>query len=288
MSTENRKSFPCFDKRTSSCGVYCNHAVLQEVFFSFVYFEIYIDQFFAEQFLCGHLLLCLTMRVLGERKKAGRILAGDVIFAAGQCAYLLLGNRWISAAGAVFSAAAAFERGRRLRGIFFLLFITFCFGGTLQAVLALFSVPVCAGALAAFFLLSFSWRRYERCRRQKEQEADVSLFWKGRNIALRALVDTGNRLREPITQKPVSILDAESARKFLGDGWERENGFFLVPYHSIGREHGWMRAVILDKMQISTPSGKSEIEKPLLAVSNERVSLKDTYQVILNPEHIKI
>ncbi len=260
----------------------------QEVFFSFVYFEVYIDQFFAEQLLYGFLLLYLTARALGEKRPAPGILAAGAIFAACQCAYLLTGRRGLSAAGMFLGAAAAFGRGKRIRGAFLLFLITFCFGGTLQAVLALFSVPVCAGALAAFFLLSFSWRRYERCRRQKEQEADVSLFWKGRNIALRALVDTGNRLREPITQKPVSILDAESARKFLGDGWERENGFFLVPYHSIGREHGWMRAVILDKMQISTPSGKSEIEKPLLAVSNERVSLKDTYQVILNPEHIKI
>ena len=253
-----------------------------------MYFEVYIDQFFAEQLFFGYLLLYLTMLALGEKRTVRKILTADFLFAIFQCGYLFTENRWLPAAGLLLSAAAAFERGRRIRGIFFLFFITLCFGGTAQAVLSLLPVPAAAGGLAAFFLLRFLWKRIKICRQLKDQEVSVSLFWENKSMTFRALVDTGNRLREPLTRQPVSILDAESARKFLGDDWDRKKGFFLIPYHSIGREHGWMRAVILDKMCIRTSSGKSEIERPLFAVSNERISLKDSYQVILNPEHIKI
>ena len=260
----------------------------QEVFFSFVYFEVYIDQFFAEQLLFGYLLLNLTMLVLGEKNTVWKILTADFIFAVFQCGYLFTENGWLSAAGLFLSAAAAFERGRRIHGIFFLFFIMFCFGGAIQAVLSLFPVPAAAGGLAAFFLLRFLWKKIKICRQIKEQEVSVSLFWENKSMTFRALVDTGNRLREPLTRQPVSILDAKSAQEFLGDGWDQKKGFFLIPYHSSGREHGWMRAVLLDKMYVSTSSGKSEIERPLFAVSNERISLRDAYQVILNPEHIKI
>ncbi len=260
----------------------------QEVFFSFVYFEVYIDQFFAEQFLYGYLLLYLTMRILGEKRPAPKIGLAGILFAVLQCAYLFTGSRWLSAAGLFLGAAAAFSRGRRLRGIFFLFFVTLCFGGTLQALLSLFPVSAEAAGLAAFFLLSFLWKKLDACHRLQKQEVRVSLFWEDKSLALRALVDTGNRLREPLTRRPVSILDAQSAADLLGDGWEQKKGFFLIPYHSIGKSRGWMRAVTLDKICIDTSDGKSEIRKPLFAISNERISRSDDYQVILNPEHIKI
>ena len=256
--------------------------------FYFVYYEIYIDQFFVEQLLYGSILFYLALFAGKQKIRIVKILMADIIYAAAQCIYVLTGIPWLAVMGMILGVVAAFEPGRRFRGLFFLFLISLGFGGTLEAILAVFPLGIQAGSLAAIFVLAGLWKKSRRYHTAGECEAEVFLFWGETSMMFRGLVDTGNHLREPLTGRPVSILDVKCAEKLLGEGWEQQKGFFLIPYHSIGREHGWMQGITIDKMYVSTGSGQWEIRKPLFAISNERVSLRDSYQVILNPEHIKI
>ena len=282
------KAFPILTKRTPPVGVYCNHVAARgRCSFSFVYIEIYIDQFFAEQFLAGWILLYLAAFAGKLRRKKGRLPFAAAVGAAAQCLYVVTGWKWISAAGYLVIAALAFMPGERIKGILFLMISTVCFGGVMESVFTILSVNTVAGCMISGMILLTVWKWCRRNRRKTEEEITLLLEWAGRQIKVRALVDTGNHLKEPATGRPVSILDRESAAKLLEDGWEARKGCFLIPYHSIGKELGWMQGVSLDRMIIPSEEGEREIRNPVFAISSGRVNLKDKYQVILNPEHIR-
>lgn len=251
-----------------------------------MYVEIYIDQFFAEQLLTGWILLYLAAFAGKLRTGAARFLASGLFGAVMQCLYVIWGRRWLSAAGYAGMAFLAFGSGERAKGLLFLAVSSVCFGGILEAVMALIPVNAAAGVIVSCLILQKFCKWYRKNRRKAEEEVDLLLIWDETELSVRALVDTGNRLTEPVTGRPVSILDCEAAVRLLGSGWEERKGFLLVPYHSIGREQGWMRAVAIDRMIIETSEGRLTFERPLLAISNEKINLRNQYQVILNPEHL--
>ncbi len=66
---------------------------------------------------------------------------------------------------------------------------------------------------------------------------------KGRHAVVRALVDTGNRLREPVSGLPVMIVEQAKLRDFLPDDFDatREKGsvpegFRAVAYGAVARK----------------------------------------------------
>ena len=101
------------------------------------------------------------------------------------------------------------------------------------------------------------------------------------------MIDTGNRLQEPLTGRAVSIVEAAAARRLLGETWEQRRGFYLIPYHSIGTSQGWLRGVTIDSMAVKLPGGTAVIKRPVMAIYEGQVSTREQFQMILHPLHTR-
>lgn len=94
----------------------------------------------------------------------------------------------------------------------------------------------------------------------------------------------GNSLIEPISGKPVSVIEHSLVTKL----WEEEPRIFrAIPYHSIGKRHGILKGYLLPELRIER-NGVTKIcrdvyiavcEEYLMSEENEDVSVK----MILNP-----
>ncbi len=62
---------------------------------------------------------------------------------------------------------------------------------------------------------------------------EVVVFFGERNCRLRALIDTGNTLKDTVSKDPVSVMDQASVKR-LTEGKQPER-FRYIPYHSIGK-----------------------------------------------------
>ena len=60
------------------------------------------------------------------------------------------------------------------------------------------------------------------------------------------MADSGNRLVEPVTGKPVSIIAAADAKEFLGE----KAGVLMIPYRAVGTENGMLPGVLFDRMEV--------------------------------------
>lgn len=100
-------------------------------------------------------------------------------------------------------------------------------------------------------------------------------------ITLEALIDSGNSLYDPISQRPVCVVEkAVLEGKIPLDIPEK---FRLIPYHSLGKKHGIMQAVEIEKLKVKKEGQELVIEKALLGLYENKVTQSGAYQMILHP-----
>lgn len=93
------------------------------------------------------------------------------------------------------------------------------------------------------------------------------------------MADSGNRLVEPVTGKPVSIIAVADAKEFLGE----KVGVLMIPYRAVGTKNGMLPGVIFDRMEImSGESGSIRIERPIVAISKEPLFFRKDFTMILS------
>ena len=145
----------------------------------------------------------------------------------------------------------------------------------------------------------------------------VELNYKGNRYTATGLYDTGNCLHDPIYQKPVIVIEeslleqllpVEELREFreiLADMKKTEKeaaaglskqdlqSYFsydiirrlsFIPFRSIGSEGDIMPGIMLDGIIVNMGDELINCTKIVAAVSGQKLSSKEEYQVILNKE----
>lgn len=180
---------------------------------------------------------------------------------------------------------------QRIRKFILMLFVfyvsTFLFSGGLQFLQTQLQtgISLCWLLFFAILLLGgcsacFSWLK--RVRREKEESVYVELLFHGKTVQGTGFLDTGNCLHDPISGEPVVIANKE----FLEPVWcGSEEPVRMIPYHSIGKNRGIIKAFRCDCLRWTTKSGEL-VSFPQLwvAISEENVSKKNGYDLILHSE----
>ncbi len=116
----------------------------------------------------------------------------------------------------------------------------------------------------------------------------VILYCDKEEYPMKALMDTGNGLIEPISKKPVCLV----GKDYFERQWEKEGKrkefqpvrFRAIPYHAVGTPNGILRGYEMDRLIIFTDERKVEISKPMIGISEHAVGNRGTYQMILQPQ----
>lgn len=163
-------------------------------------------------------------------------------------------------------------------GMLLLLRILGWLGISSDGVLALMG----AGGVLFLFLRHFSLGHGQEnclCR--------ATLVCGGSSLTVNALIDSGNSLTEPVSGKPVSVVEEEVFRSLWRDG---PPGFRAIPYHSIGRRHGILQGYLLPELQLEIDGMVRGFYGVYVAVSEEQISEDagaDSVKMIINPLLLK-
>lgn len=159
---------------------------------------------------------------------------------------------------------------------------SFLLGGVMQALQQyvregslLFAI-----AIGGYHIVSKLWDFIASVSRINQYHCKVDLYLGENQCQVTGIIDTGNGLRDPISNQPVSILDKTVARQFLGS--VKMSQVRYIPYHSIGKKEGVLLALKIDQMCIYREEAYW-IKEPLIGISEEMISAKGEYQMILNP-----
>ena len=183
-----------------------------------MYYELYIDVLFLENFMMDSLLILAVNRILKCGRAYGRIFLGGALGSALTCLVIAIPfpaavkliffhfviNSAMLAAGLKISSIVQFAKA------FILLYLSaFVLGGILQIFrpyiryVSLFY----AAAAVCFFIFSGIWSAAASLFRSGREILEVTVFADGAGYTLKALWDTGNVLTDPCTGEAVIILD---------------------------------------------------------------------------------
>ncbi len=250
---------------------------------------VYLDRVVLLNLAVDYLLLLATARLAGLPLRRGRLGLAAALGALYAAAVFLPGCRMLAhpacrlAAGvAVCVWLAAGTPSWRLTALFFLLSgalagLLLAMGlaaGSPEALLsrvyhADVSWPVLLGSAIGFGLLLHLVFR-QGARHEGGELMDVTVSLQGRRQRLRALHDTGNTLRDPVSGQPVLVLEQDALRELWPPEAARIVEMRLPPEEKMARLHrldGTCRWSLLPFCAVGTEAGL------LLAVRSDYVKV---------------
>lgn len=250
---------------------------------------VYVKAVMVLNFLVDLFLLMGTNRLCGYpsclRRSAAAAGVGS-IYAYGCCLPELrfLGGWWWRVASLVLLGwiAFGFTKSAVRRTIVFVL-LSMALGGIALGVGngGFWSLVTASAALFALCVLGF------RDKLGSVTYIPVELRYGEKHLHLMALRDTGNTLCDPVTGRPVLLVDADTA--FCLTGLSRQQlekpvealsqcalqGLRLIPYHAVGQSAGLLLALRIPEVRIGEWRGSS-----LVAFSPNGLSREGAYQAL--------
>lgn len=241
------------------------------------------------------LLLMAVKKVLRCSVRNWRVFLGGALGAVLTCILVVLPLQavvkiplyYAGINGAMLRVGLKIQRGRDFLKAFAILYTAaFLMGGMLQILrpwLRTGSLFFTA-AVPIYYLLCIIWQYMSRLRSQNRQICEVILHMGAEQYRVYALVDTGNRLTDPVSGEPVSVIDPACAQQ-MPEKNEEDRGIRYIPYRTVGGD-GVMQVFRAEQMKIVLRGERREytIRHPIIGICERRISGKEDYQMILNPD----
>ena len=139
---------------------------------------------------------------------------------------------------------------------------------------------ILAIGLGAYYIVLGIWKFISYVQRWNQYRCNVELYLGNQMYEIKGIIDTGNSLRDPVSDRPVSVLDKKTARRIWGI--ETMEQVHYIPYRSVGKEAGVLPVLEVERMCIRGEKNYS-VERPLIGISEEEISAGGDYEMILNP-----
>lgn len=264
-----------------------------------MYYEVYIDILFLNNACLNYIVLAAVKKLGKSAVRHRRLMAFGLLGSLVSClSFLLLPIPYIVRLIVVYGVvntgmlAAAFRAKGREIWRYLWMFYTFSFlvGGFVEWISdAPFfmgrGVPSTTGLLVLCVFcgvfLQLAARLYGAWQDRAACMLPVEIEMGEASVSVVGLLDTGNSLTEPISGRPVSILEKEAAGELLGAVSAKDVRY--IPYHSLGQAHGRLWGVQAEKITVMRGNDRVVIEQPMIGIYEGKISGKGGYQMILHP-----
>lgn len=251
---------------------------------------VYLDLVIGLNFLVDLLLLMGANRLAGFAPGFLRAVPGAVIGGVYAALCLTPGLRFLGNLfwrlvflGLMAAAAYGLHRSSLRRGGLFVL-LSMALGGIVELLGKVSFGALSAAALGVCMLCLLGFQDKTLGRTIEQVELAIG----ERRVAVNALRDTGNTLRDPVTGQSVLVAGADAARILLGLSAEEladpvrtvasgcVSGARLVPYRTVGNGGGMLLAVHCPSVKIGGKQGSG-----LVAFTSEGLDRECEYQALL-------
>lgn len=168
---------------------------------------------------------------------------------------------------------------------------------------------VILGAIVAFVIIITAFKIIKNKISKKDLICEITVEIEGKKIITKALIDTGNMLKEPITNTPVVVIERtllydvipkeilNHLEEIIGGDFkeipeEIKNKYVsklkLIPYSSLGKQNGMLLGIKAKKLIIVKGEEKEKIEKEniILGIYDKSLTKKGEYRAIIGMEFV--
>lgn len=159
------------------------------------------------------------------------------------------------------------------------------------------------GALLGFILTYLAFKIIKGRITKKSVFYKITIFFKEKTVEVTAMLDTGNLLKDPISQMPVILIQKnklsqiipknilDNLENVLGGGYSlnisetERNEYFskfkIIPFNSIGKQNGMLIGFKADKIQIDINDNVEEVKNVIIGIYNGKFSKSEKYSALI-------
>ena len=162
------------------------------------------------------------------------------------------------------------------------------------------------GGIVGFVITYIAFKIIKNKATKEERIYKLKIKINDKTVEVNALLDTGNKLKDPITLVPVIVIEKQKLYNFLpeeilenidkiigGDSNKliEENikymsKFRVIPYNSIGKQNGLMLGFKADEVKIIIDEEERTIKNTIIGIFNQSFN-SQTYSALISLEIIE-
>lgn len=256
-------------------------------------YTIYIDVLFLVNFFMDFWILWLMRLLLKYSATYLKLMLSAAVGAAWVCflavtSFLPAGLKMIISYAGISSLMIFLAFGKKkpkelLTGVIYLYVFAFSLGGILNFLY--FHTKI--GSLPRLFLMAaigvgYTCLLFFEVLRKKKRACDlydVDLIYRERKTTVKGLLDSGNGLFDPVSKKPVNVVEY-GACKDLIISVEKVR---YIPFQSVGKTDGLLVGIEIDECMIHMGDKIVTIQKPMIGICKHSLCADHRYQMLLHP-----
>ena len=164
---------------------------------------------------------------------------------------------------------------------------------------------VILAAVVAFIILITAFTIVKSKISKKDMFCEIEVELNNKIIETKAMIDTGNLLKEPITNTPVIILEhtllydcmpkeiLNNLENILGGDFEQipekikqeyVSKLKLIPFSSLGKQNGMLVGIKASKVKIVQEEQENEYENIIIGIYNKSLTKRGEYRALIGLE----
>ena len=161
---------------------------------------------------------------------------------------------------------------------------------------------ILAGVIIAFFVLIFAFKFVKAKFSKSDLFCNIVIKINQKEIKTTAMLDTGNLLKEPITNIPVVVVEhkllyqtipdeiLDNIEQILGGDLDKipediKNEYIsklkVIPFSSLGKQNGMLLGLKADGLEIEEQNCVKNVDRVIIGMYNKKLSKKDEYSALL-------
>lgn len=164
---------------------------------------------------------------------------------------------------------------------------------------------VTLGAIVAFIIILASFKIVKNKISKKDMFCDIEIKINNKEIKTKTMIDTGNMLKEPITNTPVIVVEhtllyecmpkeiLNNLENIIGGDFEKVpdkikekyiSKLKLIPFSSLGKQNGILIGIKPDYIKIITEEKEEIKENVIIGIYNKSLTKRGEYRALMGIE----
>ena len=291
---------------------------------------IYLDVIFLENAIINYIILYVTGIISKSRIKQSRLILGSIIGAIYSIIYYIFRLKMYSSfiIKIVLSIVIIYKSfnsknfKQLLKQIVLFYLVSFVFGGAAIAIIYMANShditiqngvlvgnytlkTVLIGIVIAYFTILLAFKIIKTKISKKDLICDIQIELNNKIIQTKAMLDTGNMLREPITNIPVIVMEhtlfydiipkqiLDNLENILGGDLseisedlqsEYISKLKVIPFSSLGKQNGMLVGIKGENLKINYDEEIKEIDKVIIGIYNKSLTKRGEYRSLFGME----
>ena len=288
---------------------------------------VYLDIIFLENFILNCIILYAVSLVIKEKVSYIKLMIASLIGASYGMIYYLINfqSKWNLIFKIILSVVMVYisfmpkSFKEFIKQITFFYLVSFVFGGASLGVIYMVNAgkisirngiivgnytlkTIFIGVILAFTIITVAFKFVKNRISKKDLFCNIKIIINQSKINVKAVIDTGNFLKEPITNIPVIVVEKDILKNFvpreilenieniLGGDLKNipeniQNEYMsklkVIPFSSLGKQNGMLLGIKADGVVVEIDNEEKYVEKVILGIYTKKLSKKDEYNALL-------